>query len=173
MRSADRFFLGLGIAVVVGLLGTSAFNPDSGFLIHSYVLLANLRADVRDRLGAVVHRGDPRRRDQRVQTPPLAKLLTKTRLSRAAEPCEHAVGPVTHAAVRCRSPREQCCNVARPATRSRLLLRAPVAPERQSRTVADRCPNGELSVVRSCFPRRRDHVGRVRDDGGQTGALGR
>jgi hypothetical protein len=91
MRSADRFFLGLGIAVVVGLLGTSAFNPDSGFLIHSYVLLANLRADVRDRLGAVVHRGDPRRRDQRVQTPPLAKLLTKTRLSRAAEPCEHAV----------------------------------------------------------------------------------
>jgi hypothetical protein len=34
-------------------------------------------------------------------------------------------------------PNQECCIVARPATRSRLLLWAPVAPERQSRTVAD------------------------------------
>ena len=39
---------------------------------------------------------------------------------------------------RVRAGQPGCCSVARPATRSRLLLWAPVAPEQQSRTVADR-----------------------------------
>jgi hypothetical protein len=38
MSRLQRLLLALAVAIPVGLLGAQAFNPDSGFLLHSMVL---------------------------------------------------------------------------------------------------------------------------------------
>jgi uncharacterized membrane protein YhfC len=35
MKRLERYAAALALAVIVGLVGASAFNPDNGFLIHS------------------------------------------------------------------------------------------------------------------------------------------